>query len=82
MVVSEVHISIFDLDGMDSDRMGFESAASSGYRGYVTDKNPAVTEFLDNSTGKTWTLFEDSDCEGWGIVAARGSCDVFAPCMC
>jgi hypothetical protein len=63
MVVSEVHISIFDLDGLDAERLGFESAASSKYRGYVTDANPAVTEFFDNNTGKTWTLFEDSDCE-------------------
>lgn len=41
VVVSEIHMTIFDLDGTES--TGIEYASSSGYKGYVTDASPSVT---------------------------------------
>jgi len=58
VTVSEVHMAMFDLDGSTDAWAGIESAASSGYHGYVTDANPAVTATLDNSTGVTRTQFQ------------------------
>lgn len=56
--VSEVHMAMFDLDGAVGPFSGIESASSSGYSGYVTDANPAVSASLDNSTGVTRTQFQ------------------------
>lgn len=40
VLVSEIHMAIFDLDGIEAN--GVEVAASKGYRGYVTDETPSV----------------------------------------
>jgi len=40
VVLSEVHMAIFDIDGKDPN--GVEIAASKGYKGYVTDAIPNV----------------------------------------
>jgi len=42
LVLSEVHLAIFDLDGT-SDAWGIETASSKGYKGYVTDTAPDIT---------------------------------------
>jgi hypothetical protein len=39
--LSEVHMTIFDLDG--DEESGVEIAASKGYKGYVTDANPSFS---------------------------------------
>merc|ERR1719440_2243083 len=58
VIVPEVHMAMFDLDGTASQWIGIESAASAGYHGYVTDANPAVVASLDNATGVTRTQFQ------------------------
>jgi len=50
VTVSEVHMTIFDLDG-DQAR-GIEYASSTGYKGYVTDVSPTITAAL-SSDGRT-----------------------------
>jgi len=40
VILSEVHLAIFDLDGIYV--KGLESVSSKGYHGYVTDENPSV----------------------------------------
>jgi len=42
LVLSEVHLAIFDLDGT-ADDWGIETASSKGYKGYVTDTAPDIT---------------------------------------
>jgi len=44
VVLSEVHMATFDLDGSYSS--GLESESSKGYYGYVTDANPSVETSL------------------------------------
>jgi len=41
LVLSEVHLSLFDLDGRSED-WGMETASSKGYKGYVTDTDPEI----------------------------------------
>jgi len=44
LVLSEIHMATFDLDG--SHKWGIESVSSKGYHGYVTDANPNVEASL------------------------------------
>jgi len=50
VTVSEIHMTIFDLDGTES--TGIEYASSIGYKGYVTDASPSITAAL-SSDGTT-----------------------------
>jgi len=40
LMLSEVHMAVFDIDGGDG--KGVESASSKGYAGYVTDSKPSI----------------------------------------
>jgi len=46
VVLPEVHMATFDLDGGDLNGDNLESVSSLGYYGYVTDANPSVLASL------------------------------------
>jgi len=52
LVLSEVHMAIFDLD-MEGYSSTVEVASSTNYKGYITDVSPNLAATLDNSTGRT-----------------------------